>query len=111
MGPFFAPKISRPLVPAFPGAIGRFALPRAILPLKIGRRIRRQKAGTPCKQRLWWRLGLPGAGGRGGGKRGPEGRAMRVPEGRNSGCESRRQRAGRLLSVIYVLFCGTICLF
>jgi len=46
-----------------------------------------------------------------GGKRGPEGRAMRVPEGKNSGGKSRRQRAGRLLSVIYVLFCGTICLF
>jgi len=46
-----------------------------------------------------------------GGKKGPEERAMRVPEGKNSGCESRRQRAGRLLSVIYVLFCGRMCLF
>ena len=98
---------------AFPGAIGRFARHRAILPLKKGKRMGREKTGNPCKQRLWRRLGLPGAGGRGEGRgrRGPEERAMRVPQGKNSGCKSRRQRGGRLLSVIYVLFCERMCLF
>lgn len=73
--------------------------------------MRRQKAENPCKQRLWQRLGLPGAGGRGEERGGQRERDMRVLEGKNSGCKSRRQRAGRLLSVIYVLFCGTISLF
>ena len=43
----------------------------------------REKIGNPCKQRLWLGGGvgvLPGAGGgEGGGRRGPEERAMRVP--------------------------------
>lgn len=56
----------------------------AILPLKKGKRMGREKIGNPCKQRLWLGGGvgvLPGAGGRGEGRgrRGPEERAMRVP--------------------------------
>ena len=74
----------RPPPQAFPWAIGRFARHRAILPLKKGKRMGREKIGNPCKQRLWLGGGvgvLPGAGGRGEGRgrRGPEERAMRVP--------------------------------
>lgn len=94
---FFVPEISRlPPPQAFPWAIGRFARHLTVLPLKKGKRMGREKTGNPCKQRLWRRLGLPGAGGRGEGRgrRGPEERAMRVPQGKNSGCKSRRQRGG-----------------
>lgn len=60
----------------------------------------------------WGRRARGGARKKGDrGRRGPEERAMRVPQGKNSGCKSRRQRVGRLLSVIYVLFCERMCLF
>ena len=70
--PFFAPKISRPLVPAFPGAIGRFALPRAILPLKIGRRIRDKRLEPLVNKGFgggWGYLGPEGEGEEKGGQR------------------------------------------
>lgn len=94
LGPFFVSKIPQTLVSAIPGAIGRFARHRAILPLKMGRRMRRQKAGNPCKQRIWRRFRLPGTGGW-GEKKEPEEVGCERARGLYGWRKNRRQKAGR----------------
>ncbi len=60
---------------------------------------------------LGWGGGwIPGAGGRGEGKKGARGKGYESAIGQKFWMQ-KQEAEGRLLSVIYVLFCGRMCLF
>ena len=58
----------------------------------------------------WGGGGIPGAGGRGEGKKGARGKGYESAIGQKFWMQ-KQEAEGRLLSVIYVLFCGRMCLF